>query len=491
MKVYAYRCMAAIFITILLFPGVDASGEVRDPRTITAEVLEKCQGKFKDRDVSENELATVLRDHGAWLAAYLDDKNSQEAQSDPRKANLCGARLPKASLPSANLMGADLSGANLLSNVDLSGADLSEANLSGAQLYGANLSGAQLNNANMSGAAMMGVDLSGAELSEANLSWAQLYKSNLMKAVLSGANLSGAFLSEANLSGAFLIGANLSGAALTGAKLNGAAMYRARLNGAALNKADLTGAVLSEADLSSSDLSGVNLSGALLIGAKLSGAIFEPSDLPGVDRIAYAENLPLMSYKNSPQALVRLRKEFKESGYQHQERAVTYAIKHAETLALLGQDSVEAFIEGVFNFIFFDLTTRWGMAPGRSLMIALILIPVFAIPYVIALQRPGKDGIWRVPSGHREKSDLGTEGPVRLHIGWPESLGIGMYFSLLSAFNIGWYEINVGNWIQRLQSDEYTLRAIGWVRTVSGVQSLISIYLVAIWGLTYFGRPFD
>jgi len=66
-----------------------------------------------------------------------------------------------------------------------------------------------------------------------------------------------------------------------------------------------------------------------------------------------------------------------------------------------------------------------------------------------------------------------------------------LLFSLVSAFQIGWREFNVGNWITRLQPREYTLRATGWVRVVSGVQSLLSVYLLALWVLTYFGRPFE
>jgi hypothetical protein len=54
-----------------------------------------------------------------------------------------------------------------------------------------------------------------------------------------------------------------------------------------------------------------------------------------------------------------------------------------------------------------------------------------------------------------------------------------------------WRDLNVGTWISRLQPREYTLRATGWVRFVSGLQSLISVYLIALWVLTYFGRPFD
>jgi hypothetical protein len=67
----------------------------------------------------------------------------------------------------------------------------------------------------------------------------------------------------------------------------------------------------------------------------------------------------------------------------------------------------------------------------------------------------------------------------------------GLYFSLLSAFHLGGREFNVGTWIARMQPREYTLRATGWVRTVSGIQPLLSVYLLAFWVLTYFGRPFE
>lgn len=65
-----------------------------------------------------------------------------------------------------------------------------------------------------------------------------------------------------------------------------------------------------------------------------------------------------------------------------------------------------------------------------------------------------------------------------------------LYFSVLSAFNMGWRDLNVGSWIAKVQSEEYSLRATGWVRSVSGVQALISIFLLAQWALTQFGRPF-
>jgi hypothetical protein len=49
-----------------------------------------------------------------------------------------------------------------------------------------------------------------------------------------------------------------------------------------------------------------------------------------------------------------------------------------------------------------------------------------------------------------------------------------LYCSALSSFQMGWQELNVGTWMMRLQPREYTIRATGWVRTVSGIQSLNS-----------------
>jgi hypothetical protein len=38
---------------------------------------------------------------------------------------------------------------------------------------------------------------------------------------------------------------------------------------------------------------------------------------------------------------------------------------------------------------------------------------------------------------------------------------------------------------------EFDLRARGWIRCVSGVQSLLGVALIALSLLSYFGHPFD
>jgi hypothetical protein len=70
-------------------------------------------------------------------------------------------------------------------------------------------------------------------------------------------------------------------------------------------------------------------------------------------------------------------------------------------------------------------------------------------------------------------------------------LWFAFYFSVLSAFNIGWRELNVGSWICRMQLNEYTLRATGLPRFLSGLQSVMSVYLLALSVMTYFGSPFE
>jgi hypothetical protein len=46
-----------------------------------------------------------------------------------------------------------------------------------------------------------------------------------------------------------------------------------------------------------------------------------------------------------------------------------------------------------------------------------------------------------------------------------------LQFSILSAFHLGWRELNVGTWLARVQTKEYTLRATGWVRALEAAAS--------------------
>ena len=71
------------------------------------------------------------------------------------------------------------------------------------------------------------------------------------------------------------------------------------------------------------------------------------------------------------------------------------------------------------------------------------------------------------------------------------ALRTALLFSLMSVFNIGFSGFDFGRWIRLLQPREYDVRARGWMRSVSGAQSLLGVALVALSILSYFGHPFE
>src|SRR5829696_963323 len=231
---------------------------------------------------------------------------------------------------------------------------------------------------------------------------------------------------------------------------------------------------------------GPNLSRAELGRANLSGARFEPTVVPPANLLLGVTGLDTLQWNRSPQALVLLRNAFKDAGMRQQERQTTYSLMKSSRINTGG-------IEGALQYSFFELTSDWGMTPARPLWILLGLIPGFALLYMIPVLRPSPGGgaLWRVWDKDRARKDQGQDDPERLAARSYRAPLYGLFFSVLSAFHIGWKELSIGSWIARLNPYEYTLKATGWVRTVSGVQSLISVYLLALAVLTYFGRPFE
>ena len=367
----------------------------------------------------------------------------------------------------------------------MSAARLNEAGMSGARMMWAVLSNARLN----------GADLKGANLSWARLDYADLSGASLIGAVLDKASLIGATLDDADLSETYLFGADFSRARLINATLDDVDLEGANFRGADLHEATLIRANLNDADFSEADLTGANLTEARMTETKLANAVmrfaildfavFHPASVPLGKDIVGAKDLETLRFER-PHAMVQLREAFKVGGFRQEERLITCMIKRNEQMKA-------GFVEETLLFILFDLTCAYGASPARPLKILAVLIPVFAMLYFFGLRAKGDGGIWKVWPEDRVRKDIGDEDePERLtptnHLGdsW-----LVLFFSLLSAFHVGWRELNVGNWLLRIHRGEYTLRATGWVKSVSGVQSLISVYLLALSVLTYFGRPFD
>jgi len=467
-------------------------------------------GKKADGTViTQEDLARILANHKKWLET--DEKEGERANLS--KAILRGADLRKADMIEADLRGVNLREANLTS-ANLSWADLSGADLSKAILNGANLRGANLNNAKLSQAILISINLSHAKLIESTLIDANLGSANLSGANLNVANMSGAELGSANLSEAGIRWAILSKAKLNEANLSKALLIQANLSGANLHAANLGGAELDAASLRGANLGYSDLRKVRLKDTDLSDAFFEPipDKLPDVDSIAEARGLANLWYKNSFLSLVKLRKAFKESGYRQQEWEITCSLKRNDTLRDWRRGGI-AKIKAAFNYVFMDLTCNYGISPWRPLaLLAFFILIIFPPFYWLALKSRRPDtGIWVSWLPNRVLMDEGQERPVKLTtlppferpvtgrratVWWHlrkiwRILRLGLFFSLVSAFSLGLKELNVGNWISRLQKKEYILRPTGWVRTVAGIQSLISFFLLALWAFLYVGSIFE
>jgi len=398
------------------------------------------------------ELQRVLSSHGIWLANGRDPSLSEE------RANLC--------------------------NADMSGTQLDHADLSYAMLYQVDLSKANLRFATLNGA---------------NLSWAKLNGANLSRAKLNGANLSWAELGSAHLQLA-----ELNSADLTGAQLNSADLWGAQLKKALLFETGLDDADLSLADLSRANLDQTSVAGATLAGSFLTGATYNPRSAPPDPYVAGIYGLSTVRFPSGQEiGLVQLRDLLQKAGLRDLEREATFAIESGKTRNLIEswREEPAGAAEGLFRYVAFDLTTAYGLHPGRALLLIAalwaMLIAVYAWP-IWRSKRPLTSGsiarTW--PKERIEVRDgqltLDNSARVeRLHKQGFAAVGWAAYFSLLSAFQIGFREFSVGTWLSRAQPRNFSLESVGWIRTVSGLQSLLSVYLLAMWLLTYFGRPFQ
>lgn len=241
--------------------------------------------------------------------------------------------------------------------------------------------------------------------------------------------------------------------------------------------------------------------------ADMSYAVFEPASNPNVRGIAAAKNLELLTFRSSPDALVALRKQFQDFGFRAQERKLTFALMRRGAQLQKEACSFHALDECTgyaFSTAFFDWTCAYGMEPQRPLKIIVSLVLLLAIFYFCLMQCQNGSGIYlfarRTQRGRERTRILRIQarvvagnrgsGVVRLVAREWRLSRTALCFSVLTAFTIGFREFNIGQWLRMTTKQEYELRPVGWARTVSGLQSLVSGYMLALWVLTYFGRPF-
>lgn len=298
-------------------------------------------------------------------------------------------------------------------------------------------------------------------------------------------------LADVNLAGSTFQGGDLAGADLQGALLIGA-----RFKDTGLARVDF-----SQADLRDAHFSAANLRDANFFGANLDGVLYQPvlQALPDIANMAYARNLHGLRYEQSPLQLGELREALYRGGLNDKAREVTFAIERSRRVIDGASETVLGTLSSLARLVAFEWPVGYGMYPFRPLLVLLALIPIFAPIYYVAAVQGGRFGdIWiRGPENPIGRTSLDRWIPVSQFLSGGlvrkglKYAAVAAWFSVMSAFRIGYRDVNVGDWITRLQPNEYLLAATGWCRTVSGLQSLISVYLLALTVLCIIGRPFD
>jgi hypothetical protein len=359
---------------------------------------------------------------------------------------------------------------------------------------------------------------------------------------LSGADLRGANLSNALLSSSHLFHAYLSDACLYKADLSSADLSESIADGALFRETNLTNAKLSGASLEHSAIQGAIVTGARLDDSRLLNTIYSPNSEPPNPYVGTPYDLRTVRFWVSiwdnpgsdcgeiraggePRGLVQLRKIFSDAGETDFEREATFAIERGKTTSqlsnfsfdfsyidfssrfrtairnicwqLFGNKDWASGLEGLLRTVFFEWTSGYGLYPGRPLLLLAIITVIMSAVYWIPISFQGNwlGAIYRIwPKdriGFTPKGVSFLEPKIeRVHAPPLKGVWYALQFSVLSSFQIGWKEYSIGTWLSRIQSQEYYFSPKGLIRTVSGVQSVAAVYLLALAILTYFGRPF-
>lgn len=240
----------------------------------------------------------------------------------------------------------------------------------------------------------------------------------------------------------------------------------------------------------------------------MSDALYAPTSEPPDAYVAGIKGIATVRIPAGREiGLVQLRKLLQDAGLRDLEREATCRIERHRTSAKLnarGLSSGLSRLEGAFRWVAFDFTTAYGLHPGRALWLLLALWFTCALFYLSSINGPAPrevGGIYRV-SVKDAIDESPSSDPIhprlidgiraeRVQGTWPETARTAAYFSILSATNLGFQQFTLGDWIHRVARQDAVLQAVGLPHIVSGIQTVLGLFLLAVWVLTYFGRPFQ
>jgi uncharacterized protein YjbI with pentapeptide repeats len=372
------------------------------------------------------------------------------------------------------------------------GSTLTDVIFNNANLQFINLSASECSNATFKDTTIISSVMDQTILGESNFMNCTLMIISIKDSYFGNAILKNTKIMASDMYSCSFSDSNLNDVNFLNVNLGDSTFHSSKINNTTFDRVALDGSDLSLADISNSSLKMVKLNNSNFNYVDFTEVIFEP-DLGFINSTpSFANTLGLYSlkYQDVPSGLVELRAGLHKQGAYEREREVTFALNYCRNNILHKYNLASAMID----YLLFGWTCQWGLYPFRPFYILLIFIVAFAICYYFDLSRNELCGIWIIYSSNPTIRHIHKAYQSRkLFFKWYDwrRFTFAIYFSILSAFYFGWRDLNVNNWITKLQYTDFSLHSCGSTRFISGMQSLISLYLIVLSFLAYFSRPFD
>lgn len=416
----------------------------------------KCLGPYNGKQLTQSEVDAVLALHAVYLKTI--PAPPLVSVTDPYGQVTTQEREPLAATPGeADPFPASVKGKPIAMRND------GRTDLCGARLTGLKLSGKDLRYSRLMGARLEEVDLTNAILDGADLTWI-----GFDNVTADGARFRWVQMSHAILVNSTFKKASFNSSVLNHAQMPGSDLTDASFDQAKLNSAVFRGTILGNVDFAGADLSHASYEAKL--GSPPRAGSFR--SVTGLNS--------LLSHTESAASLRELQQLLESAGMRIEAARVRAAIVEAKGI------SNYSFKRNLMRIIY-GIPYAYGERPERLLLIVALLIPTFAVFYLFALRRPGNGAIWLTRDVPFDEPDRKMRG-ILLRKGNCSVTSMAILFSVRTAFRIGWKDFNIGDWLTRMQQQGYRMDAQGWVRSVAGFQSLISVYLLALLILSYIGN---
>ena len=202
-------------------------------------------------------------------------------------------------------------------------------------------------------------------------------------------------------------------------------------------------------------------------------------------------------------SLVALRSAFRSARLEEQARAVSFSISRGRTRSAFVHcchkiQEVADVVWAALAFVAYELPVEYGARPFRALQILIVSVFVFWLVYYflpMEVARPWE----RLGEFYRVEYPESYAGKPKAMMGVTESvfkfallengrwgLRDALWFSFLSATHFGVKFFNAQTIFRRLQKENYMVEPTGWLRRISAAQSIISVYLLGLFAVTYF-----